>query len=321
MFKFLRTMLATSAWCAVSGFAVSFADAAVITVGPVQIDFVDVFGAGNPADGNGYGSVNHDFRMSKYEISRGLIQTANTQGGLGITMENSGNYTITGPDQPATRVTWNAAARFVNWLNVNAGYPLAYKFASQPGDMNYNPAETILTWAASEVGFDPSNPFRNANSYFFLPSENEWYKAAYYDPQSGRYFDYPTGSDSVPSPVASGIAAGTAVYGQSQMQGPASVSQAGGLSPFGTMGQLGNAGEWMESAMDGNNDTPSEDRVVRGSAWFVRLPLVQTRYNEPPTHSPFDTGFRIASVPEPSSWLLLAAATVSGLIKRRRELP
>ena len=28
------------------------------------------------------------------------------------------------------------------------------------------------------------------NAKFWIPSEDEWYKAAYYDPTSGVYFDY-----------------------------------------------------------------------------------------------------------------------------------
>jgi len=79
---------------------------------------------------------------------------------------------------------------------------------------------------------------------YFLPSVDEWYKAAYYDPTGGAYYDYPTGSNTAPTPVASGTAAGTAVY--SGQVGPANITLAGGLSPYGTMGQGGNVYEWDE---------------------------------------------------------------------------
>ena len=78
-----------------------------------------------------------------------------------------------------------------------------------------------------------ANPFRNSQAQYFLPNVDEWYKAAYYDPTSGVYFDYPTGSDSAPTAVASGTAAGTAVY--DAQVGPADITLAGGLSPYGTM--------------------------------------------------------------------------------------
>ena len=49
--------------------------------------------------------------------------------------------TVTGgprPAMPATGISWNEAARFVNWLNVSQGHPVAYKFHSQPGDPGYH---------------------------------------------------------------------------------------------------------------------------------------------------------------------------------------
>ena len=48
------------------------------------------------------------------------------------------------------------------------------------------------------------NLFRNRQAKYFLPSANEWYKAAYYDPVVGVYWDYPTGSNSPPVAVPGG---------------------------------------------------------------------------------------------------------------------
>src|SRR6185503_11673571 len=42
---------------------------------------------------------------------------------------------------------------------------------------------------------------RNAGARFFIPTEDEWYKAAYHDKNAGLaaiYFDYPTGADLAP---------------------------------------------------------------------------------------------------------------------------
>ena len=109
-------------------------------------------------------------------------------------------------------------------------------------------------WQSGDTGYNPNNLYRNSEAYYFLPSVDEWYKAAYYDPNgnggSGVYFSYPTGSDTVPTPVASGTAANTAVYGQSFFKVPADITQAGGLSPYGTMGQGGNVMEWEETDLD-----------------------------------------------------------------------
>ena len=96
-----------------------------------DIEFVAIGDPGNAADTTGNpnpaGSVPYAFRMGKFEISEQMIDKANDEGSLGITKDTRG------PDKPATRVSWNEAARFVNWLNMSSGSSPAYKFAVQPG--------------------------------------------------------------------------------------------------------------------------------------------------------------------------------------------
>ena len=173
------------------------------------------------------------------------------------------------PAMPATAVSWNEAARFTNWLNASQGFPAAYKFSTQPGEPGYNANADINLWVTGDAGFDASNPFRNSQAHYFLPSVDEWYKAAFFDPNrgAGGYWDYPTGSDAAPTPVASGTAPGTAVNDQTLEQGPADITLAGGLSPYGTMAQGGNVAEWQETEWDLVNDTVSAVRGVRGAVW------------------------------------------------------
>ena len=115
-------------------------------------------------------------------------------------------------------------------------------------------------WTISDAGYNPNNLYRNSLARYFLPSVNEWYKAAYYDPTSGVYYNYPTGSDTAPTAVANGTAAGTAVYNRRRLQTALRISRiAGGLSPYGTMGQGGNVFEWEETDFD----------LVNGPIWFV----------------------------------------------------
>jgi hypothetical protein len=198
-----------------------------------DIEFVSIGNPDNAADTTGLpnpaGKVNYAYRMGKFEISEQMIDKANALSGLGITVFGRG------PDKPATSVSWNAAARFVNWLNTSTGSTPAYKFAIQPGEAGYHSNPNLLLWDESDPGYNANNRFRNSRARYFLPSADEWYKAAYYDPTSGVYFDYPTGSNSAPTPVASGTAAGTAVY--NGQVGPADITLAGGLSAYGTMGQ------------------------------------------------------------------------------------
>jgi formylglycine-generating enzyme len=217
------------------------------------MDFVTVGNPGNAADTTGYGSVPYTYRMGTYEVSRDMITKANTVGGLGISMFDMTSYGGNGVNRPATGVSWYEAAVFVNWLNSSTGHTPAYKFSSGG----------FALWGPSDAGYNAANLYRNSLALYFLPSENEWCKAAYYDGPAGLYYDYPTGSDGAPTAVASGTGVGTEVYLQLTGTGPADITAAGGLSPYGTMGQGGNVNEWNESASDGGNDSTSEQREVR----------------------------------------------------------
>ncbi|MEX1110448.1 MAG: SUMF1/EgtB/PvdO family nonheme iron enzyme, partial [Chthoniobacterales bacterium] len=163
------------------------------------------------------------------------------------------------------------------------------------------------------------NLYRNKDAFYFLPSENEWYKAAYYNPDGANYFDYPTGSDTAPTAVASGTSPGTAVYGGAA--GPAIVDSAGGLSPYGTMGQGGNVFEWNESAFDGTNSSSSGGRAIRGGDWGNTETTLRSsfRLSGDPAGEDGFSGFRVASVPEPSTCALLAMSAAGALWWARRR--
>jgi len=56
-----------------------------------------------------------------------------------------------------------------------------------------------FSFAMPEVGI---GFFPDVGATWFLPSENEWYKAAYYETTSHTYFTYPTGRNDIPVPSA-----------------------------------------------------------------------------------------------------------------------
>jgi hypothetical protein len=288
------------------------------------IDFVDIGNPNNPADDTGApnpaGTVPYVYRMGKYEISRDMITKANTEDPLEITLYDMTSYGGNGADKPATGVSWNEAARFINWLNTSEDFTPAYKFAVQPGEDGYNANANIELWESGDPGYNSENLFRNDLAAYFLPSVDEWYKAAYHDP-SGSYFDYPTGSDTAPDPVASGTVEDTAVYQQATSTGPADITLAGGLSPYGTMGQGGNVWEWEESEYDLDNNSAGSLRGLRGGYWYsVSGGLrASVRYAGVPSYEDSLIGFRVASVPEPGSITLLLCGLVTGLIWWRRR--
>jgi sulfatase modifying factor 1 len=270
-------------------------------VNSFSIDFVTIGNPGNPADTTGNpnpaGSVPYSYRIGKYEISEQMIEKANLLGGLGITKDARGS------DKPATSVSWFEAAQFANWLNTSTGHTPAYKFDA---------GGAFQLWLPSDPGYNAGNLFRNGLAKYFLPSADEWYKAAYYDPVAGVYWDYPTGSNALPIPTAGGTAPGTAVVLQDLAAGPADIMQAGGMSASGTTGQGGNVSEWEETEFDLSNNSVGSLRGGRGGGWnSVRSDLSSqfSRAGRFPELSLSGNGFRIASlIPEPAAEYALSSA-------------
>lgn len=289
-----------------------------------EIEFVEIGDPGNASDVTA-GAVDYVYNIGKFEISRSMVEKANDEGGLEITLDPM-EFVTGGPrsEMPATGVRWGEAARFANWLNTSQGFPVAYKFGTQPGDEGYDATAISEPWVDGDFGFDSTNPLRNSQARYFLPSRDEWYKAAYYDPAAndgeGGYWEFPNGSDTAPMAVASGTEPNTAVYLQDHEQGPADIMQAGGLSPFGVMGFGGNVWEW-DSDFVLVNDNVSFTGDERGGSWSkgssdsysLSSRCCEGFFPE----SAHLVGFRVASIPEPNSNALLVFAVLGLVITRR----
>jgi len=290
-----------------------------------SIEFQNVGNENNPADlnapapGGGYvGSVNYTYGIGKYEISRSIIQKANAASSLNLTMADLTNYGGNGPNRPATGLSWVNAAKFVNWMNTSQGYQVAYKIEQQQVALAI--VDVVLLWGSNENGFNSQNQFRNTNARYFLPSADEWHKAAFYDPNKngGGYWLYPNQNDTVPTKVSSGLLNGSVVNGQS---GPADVDNAGGMSAYGTMAQGGNASEFTETASDFINDNGMEDRRMVDSTWSNGMDsILQSNYGVQRFWGEDAIGFRVAMVPEPSAFSLLAIGLGGLAMMSRRRL-
>ncbi|TWT76077.1 Formylglycine-generating sulfatase enzyme [Posidoniimonas polymericola] len=277
-----------------------------------EIPFVTIGAPGNPADTTGApnpaGRVDYVYQICKYEVPEEAVRSANALSELageplGLTLDDRG------PQKPATSLSWFEAARFVNWLNADQGHPPAYKFDEQGA---------FQLWSPDDAGYNPANPFRNRAAVYVLPSVDEWYKAAYYDPIAQVWWDYPTGSDEPPIPVASGTDPGTAVW--NQVTGPADVQLAGGASPFRTIGQGGNVIEWEETAADLVNDRGGELLGLRGGDSGPTIGAIDLsssfRNTFPPTGNPVNVGFRVVRVPEPTASLFLLVFALLAVPRR-----
>ncbi|TWT85340.1 Formylglycine-generating sulfatase enzyme [Posidoniimonas polymericola] len=281
--------------------------------GVAEIEFVTIGDPGNPADTTGApnpaGAVDYEYRIGKYEISEAVYYS----------VVGTGGPPIVGTDLPMTNIRWYFAAQFVNSLNQIKGYPSAYKgIGSRDG---------LQLWSSGDPGYDPANPYRNRQAFYFLPSADEWYKAAYYDPATGVYYDYATGSNDLPDGIdfAGDPDFETVRADNYSPAGPNDVTNAGLLSPYGTMGQTGNVVEWEETAFDLTNDSAVEARGARGGAWFETDQWLDAgRRGQGAPNQAYDwVGFRVASrapVPEPGAAAigLWAAVALSAAARRGR---
>ena len=279
----------------------------------------DTTGTPNPA-----GAVGYTYRIGKFEVSEDMITKFNASQSLQITTDTRG------PNKPATSVSWNDAARFVNWLNTSTNGFAAYKFTT--GGVN----DHIALWTASDtLDYDASNPYRSKRATYVIPSYNEWYKAAYYNPNDSTYYDYANGSNTRPTAVVGGTGSNTAVYwytGEAEPKVPADVSQAGGLSPYGVMGLGGNVEEFDEVLYYGDSSNiATTSRGVRGGRWHTVVAShlsSSARTSVSPSLENGGVGFRVASlsssappapaVPEPSMMVIGTLFGIGGLMAKRR---
>ena len=213
------------------------ADTFVGVGGQFDIDFVTISGDTNPTveqanagDLHGYGIVNDDYRMGKFEITNDQFAKFAVN-----------NPYWTGADVPSNKVTWFEAAKFVNYLNTSTGHVPAYKFVKIDLTDNY----VMIVWDVIDNGYDASNPFRNSNAKYFMPTEDEWVKAAYWNGSSIQAYATKLGKSLHQGDGTSGTGWNYHDSGfATDPQGPWNVGS-GSEELNGTYDMIGNVWEWM----------------------------------------------------------------------------
>jgi sulfatase modifying factor 1 len=255
------------------------------------LEWVNVGNAGNLAQpSSGYGAVNYDYAIGKYELTiqqytdflnataktdtYGLYasQMATDLAVAGILREgSSGSYTYsaiapagTTPagansagNRPITYVSWLDAARFANWMHNGQG-----SGSTETGAYTLNGGTAFVA--------------KNADALYWVPSEDEWFKAAFYNPVLGgtNYWLVPTTSNTSPGNTI-GAAANQAnwlttgnIYSVTQTPTSAGLPANQNLltnvgaytattSPYGTFDMAGNVQEWVSGTSS----------VARGFGW------------------------------------------------------
>ena len=340
-----------------------------VLAAPITIDMVTVGNPGNANDTGGTlnGAVAYSYQIGKYDVTIGqyaaFLNAADPNGTNPNDIYNSSmetdlniagisytsgaaagsKYAVIGPsgtaygqtgaNRPITYVSWFDAARFANWMTNGQGGP----GTTETGAYD-------LATAAPGVA-----PAKTPGAAFYIPNENEWYKAAYYSPTlnsgAGGYYAYATQSNAAPGNQI-GSTANQANYAPS---GVFTVTQSGRYdsnqnyltdvgafsgsgSFYGTFDQSGNVYQWND--LDGLASSGSS-RGLRGGSWY------DVSYGDPfslssadsisydPSYEDSTVGFRLASpvsgpsaVPEidPNSLGSVLALVLGslGMLERRR---
>jgi formylglycine-generating enzyme required for sulfatase activity len=256
----------------------------------------------------------------------------------------SGSYSysvIGSANHPVTCVSWGDAARFANWLH--NGQPTGAQNAGTTEDGAYT-----LNGATTVAALDAVS--RNANAQWVIPTENEWYKAAYHQPatqggDSDNYWDYPMRTNSKaysdPPPgttpdntrvgnfyeddgLANGYDDGYAVTGTTTFSSSQNYltdvgAYTSSSSFYGTFDQGGNVWEWNETLVGTTMSGPG--RGLRGGTWDSNSGylVASARNYLLPNEEGNRVGFRVASIPEPSTIALGGLGLVGFGFNRRRH--
>lgn len=278
-------------------------------VNQLEIDFVTISDDTNPT--SGYGFVNNDYRMGVYEITND--QWDKFQAIYG-TVTGSPLYAydenpiFTGINIPTNEVSWYEAAQFINWLNTSTGHQPAYNFTGTQGTDDY----TFGIWDATEA-WGGTNLQRHKDAFYFLPNEDEWAKAAYWN---GTYLqNYSSIGDIPPTPSGWNFYIYPNEYGEPWNVG------SGSKELNGTYDMMGNVLEWIENPWPPHNPLAPERGILGGSVYdTIDFLSSSWRYEEfpAPIEIEYETlGFRVAAViPEPATVFLLA---LGGLALRRKR--
>jgi formylglycine-generating enzyme len=296
--------------------------------------------ANDPYTGTIYGSVSYSYSIGTYDVTVGQYTAflnavaatdtyslynpsmATDQNVAGIAQNGtSGSYTysvIGSANHPITYVSLFDAARFSNWL-----------FNGQPTTGGEG-SGTTETGSYTLNGSNPTNVSRNTNATWVIPTENEWYKAAYFNPGTSSYYQYPFSSSTAPTSAMPGSTPNTGnfINGSYAVTGSSGYSSTqnyltdvraytASASPYGAFDMGGDVFQWNETLISSGSL-----RGLRGGSWDISTSFLSSpgRSGNNLSSEFNDIGFRVAVVPEPSTIVLasIACGLMWTLRKRRK---
>ena len=291
----------------------------------------------------GYGSVPYVYQIGMYDVTlaqyaqflnavaktdtyglyNSYMASFHTLGISRIGSSGSYSYSVTGSapgvnNMPVSFVSWGDAARFCNWLDNGQGTATTVADAYALTETGAYSLSGGTSYAAL---MDVALPEHNGTgaAKYFIPSENEWYKAAYYKSggTTAGYWTFATRSNVAPN--NSLILASTSTNDANYSNGGGFVDPTNYLTPvgafaaspgpYGTFDQSGDVWQWNEA------DVSNLDRGLRGGSYYSSAFALSSsdRNTGSPDSVYANTGFRVASsvaVPEPGSIILVLAGAL-----------
>ncbi len=279
--------------------AAAFLAASTAATANVVIDTVLIGNANNVNDeSTGYGAVSYNYHIGTHEVTNSQYTAflnavaatdthslynsnmgSNTHGGI-TRAGTSGSFTYSvksGFDnKPVNYVSFWDAARFSNWLTTG-GTETGVYVLDATGISNNTITRDATAWNNGGVA---------------IASEDEWYKAAFYD-GNGGYTLYPTQSNIISTTDAN--------YANSVGTVTDVGTYAADPSHYGTFDQGGNVWEWNDAIVS------TSARGYRGGSFSSFDGALQSsdRSLGSPTGEADSVGFRVSSlapIPEPSAY-------------------
>ena len=259
-------------------------------------DYVTIGGAGVAQDpATGYGYVDYTYQIGRYEVTGAEFNAAAADDSrIGDCLYDSLNG-------PAYYVSWYEATKYCNWLTTGDAYSGAYLY-DQSG--NY-------------LGTDRDTAVSTYGTVYVLPTEDEWYKAAYWTGNASDPWSlYAHGADDTPTwGTTNGWNYRDGTLGYAYGMDMWDVGY-GAQEQNGTYDMMGNASEWTETSYDS-----SKNAVRGGSYGFSYIVMDSDSRGGGYLYREYsDVGFRVAVIPEPSTILLFCLGGIGTWLLRKNKV-